>query len=130
MGSKSKYLNVLFKQAFIRRPPEKGIRIGDNDRMNILKKLQMYKDMARFYRDQAGQGAVQTVIVVAATLFVGIKIIAEIAGSISGLTGTANSTYISVEGYLWTGIGFLGLGLLVLGAMYILGIIGNMGGRR
>lgn len=88
------------------------------------------KQANAFGADEAGQGAVQTVIVVAATLFVGIKIIAEIAASISGLTGTANSTYQSVESYLWTGIGFLGLGLLVLGAMYILGIIGNMGGRQ
>lgn len=76
-----------------------------------------------FMKDEKGQGAVQTVIVVAATIFIGINIIAQIIAGISGLTGTANTTFGTVEGYLWTGMGFLGLGLLVLGAVFILRII-------
>lgn len=46
------------------------------------------------------------------------------------VTGSALTQGKATEGYLWTGILFLGLGILVLGAAYILGIIGNLGGRR
>ena len=44
------------------------------------------------------------------------------------ITGTALTSAQDVEGYLWIGIGFFGLGLLVLGAVYILRIIRQMGG--
>lgn len=40
--------------------------------------------------------------------------------------GTGLTTAIAAFGYLWVGIGFLGLGLLVLGAMYVLRIIREM----
>lgn len=89
--------------------------------MNYLKKF--YKHIEAIEKETRGQSAVQTVIVVAATIFIGINIIAQIIAGISGLTGTANTTFDLVEGYLWTGMGFLGLGLLVLGAVFILRII-------
>ena len=89
--------------------------------MNLIKVFANH--VKEIERETRGQGAVQTVIVVAATIFIGINIIAQIIAGITGLTGTANSTFSTVEGYLWTGIGFLGLGLLVLGAVFILRII-------
>lgn len=86
----------------------------------------LYLHIKAMEKETRGQTAVQTIIVVAATLFIGINIIAQIIAGISGLTGTANTTFIAVEGYMWTGVGFLGLGLLVLGAVYILRIIRQM----
>lgn len=47
----------------------------------------------------------------------------------SSVTGTtALTTLTNIEGYLWVGIGFLGLGLLVLGAVFVLRLIRQMGG--
>lgn len=89
--------------------------------MDLIRKA--YNEIDKLEKETKGQGAVQTVIVVAATIFIGINIIAQIIAGISGLSGTANSTFNTVEGYLWTGMGFLGLGLLVLGAVFILRII-------
>jgi hypothetical protein len=86
-------------------------------------------DYHAFLVEQRGQATVKKIIVVAATLFIGIKVISEIMDSISGLTGTANTTYGDIGDYMWTGFLFIGLGLLVLGAMYILGMIGGLGAR-
>lgn len=46
----------------------------------------------------------------------------------SDVEGTGLTTLVTVEGYLWVGMGFLGLGLLVLGAIFVLRIIRQMGG--
>lgn len=81
----------------------------------------------KYIGDEKGQATVSSMITVAATLFIGILIISTIIGSITGLTGTANTTFNSVVGYLWTGMSFLGLGILVLGAVYIMRIIKQMG---
>jgi hypothetical protein len=46
------------------------------------------------------------------------------------MTGSALTTSKDTYSYMFTGLLFIGLGLLVLGAMYILGMIGGLGGRR
>jgi hypothetical protein len=46
------------------------------------------------------------------------------------ITGSALTTAKDTYSYMWTGLLFIGLGLLVIGAMYILGMIGGIGGGR
>ena len=64
-----------------------------------------------------------TLLIFAAVAIVSVLVFSNMYDALPALTGTANTTVVAFAANFYSGVGLLGVGLIVLGAVTIIAIV-------